>query len=137
MKKKDLKKNKTEKSKKQTPISTIEKYNLDINTMRIKSNSFELIMQKQLENKEYKKAWLKESIQDYIETHNHKCFMRALKYFIEADYTLENFAQKFDLTGKRLEKLLTSSTSPNAWFIFQILSALDFKIEIPDIEEEN
>lgn len=92
---------------------------------------FEDDLIKQLQNAEFQKEWLRQTIIDYIENGDYAEFFRALEYVIKARTTVSGFAEKIGMNRVQLIDILHGRTkTPSLLTIGRILSGLGYQLDV-------
>lgn len=93
--------------------------------------SFEDDLIKQLQDPEFQKEWLKQTILEYIEDGDYVEFFRALEQVIKARTTVSEFAKQVGMNRVQLVDILHGRTkTPSLVTIGKILSGLGYQIDL-------
>ena len=93
-------------------------------------------LNKRLQNPEFLKAWLKDTILEYVEDGNYNEFYRALEQVIKARGTVKEFAEHTGIDRSNLIDLLhgKTKTAPSITTITKILNGLGYTLSIDDLK---
>ncbi|MBR1754662.1 helix-turn-helix domain-containing protein [bacterium] len=93
--------------------------------------SFDDDLNRQLQNPEFQKEWLRQTILDYIENGDYIEFFRALEQVIKARTTVTDFAQQVGINRVQLVDILHGRTkTPSLITIGKILSGLGYTLDV-------
>ena len=96
--------------------------------MTIKHDDY---MIKRLQDPVSQKAWIKETMRDYIETGDYNAFFRGLEYVIKARMTIAQFAKNIGMDRVQLTDILHGKNkNPSLQTITKILSGFGYTLSI-------
>ena len=88
-------------------------------------------LNKRLQDLDFQKIYLKESMQAYIEDGNYHAFYRALEQVIKARTTVKQFAEQIGMHRSNLVDILHCKTeAPTLITISKILDGLGFSLDL-------
>ena len=86
---------------------------------------------KRLQDTEFQKEWLNETMRDYIETGDYNAFFRGLEYVIKAKTSIKKFAEDIGMDRVQLTDILHGKNqNPGLRTITKILSGLDYTLSV-------
>mgnify|MGYP004667092731 CR=1 FL=1 len=95
---------------------------------------FDDFLNKELQNEEKQKEWLKQTILEYTQDGDYSEFFRALEQVIKARTTVNQFANKVGMNRVQLIDILHGKTkAPSIITINKILSGLGYKLSLEKI----
>lgn len=95
---------------------------------------FDDFLNKELQNEEKQKEWLKQTIIEYTQDGDYSEFFRALEQVIKARTTVNQFANKVGMNRVQLIDILHGKTkAPSIITINKILSGLGYKLSLEKI----
>ena len=95
---------------------------------------FDDFLNKELQNEEKQKEWLKQTILEYTQDGDYSKFFRALEQVIKARTTVNQFANKVGMNRVQLIDILHGKTkAPSIITINKILSGLGYKLSLEKI----
>lgn len=95
---------------------------------------FDDFLNKELQNEEKQKEWLKQTILEYTQDGDYSEFFRALEQVIKAKTTVNQFANKVGMNRVQLIDILHGKTkAPSIITINKILSGLGYKLSLEKI----
>ena len=96
---------------------------------------FDDFLNKELQNEEKQKEWLKQTILEYTQDGDYSEFFRALEQVIKARTTVNQFANKVGMNRVQLIDILHGKTkAPSIITINKILSGLGYKLSLEKID---
>lgn len=88
-------------------------------------------LNRQLQNPEFQKEWLRQTILEYIEDGDYIEFFRSLEQVIKARTTVSKFAEQVGMNRVQLVDILHGRTkTPSLITISKILSGLGYKLDL-------
>ena len=85
----------------------------------------------QLKDTEFECLWIKETMQDYLETGDYNAFFRGLEYVIKARTTITQFAKNIGMDRVQLTDILHGKNkNPSLQTITKILSGCGYSLSI-------
>jgi DNA-binding phage protein len=87
-------------------------------------------MQKQLQDEEFQYAWLRQSIEEYIEDGNFAVFYRAIERVVKARTTVSQLARELKMNRGNLSEILNGKIEPKMQTTFKILKGLGYDITL-------
>lgn len=88
-------------------------------------------LNRQLQNPEFQKEWLRQTILEYIEDGDYIEFFRSLEQVIKARTTVSQFAEQVGMNRVQLVDILHGRTkTPSLITISKILSGLGYKLDL-------
>lgn len=95
---------------------------------------FDDFLNKELQDEEKQKEWLKQTILEYTQDSDYSEFFRALEQVIKARTTVNQFANKVGMNRVQLIDILHGKTkAPSIITINKILSGLGYKLSLEKI----
>lgn len=92
---------------------------------------FDDYLNKELQNPEFQKEWLRQTIAEYIKDGDCVEFFRALEQVIKARTTVSEFAKQVGINRVQLVDILHGRTkTPSLVTIGKILSGLGYSIDL-------
>jgi DNA-binding phage protein len=98
-----------------------------IKSMTISHDDF---MQEQLKDEEFQYAWLRQSIEDYIQTGDFTVFYRAIERVVKARTTISQLARDLNMNRGNLSEILNGKVEPKMQTACKILKILGYDITI-------
>ena len=88
-------------------------------------------LNRQLQNPEFQKEWLRQTILEYIEDGDYIEFFRSLEQVIKARTTVSQFAEQVGMNRVQLVDILHGRTkTPSLITISKILSGLGYMLDL-------
>ena len=85
----------------------------------------------QLQDPEFQKEWLRQTIVEYIEDGDYKEFFRAMEQVIKARTTVSKFAEQVGMNRVQLVDILHGKVkTPSLLTISKILSGLGYTLDV-------
>lgn len=92
---------------------------------------FDDYLNKELQDPEFQKEWLRQTILEYIEDGDYIEFFRALEQVIKARTTVSQFAKQVGMNRVQLVDILHGRTkTPSLITIGKILSGLGYQLDV-------
>ena len=92
---------------------------------------FDDYLNQELQDPEFQKEWLRQTILEYIEDGDYKEFFRALEQVIKARTTVSEFACQIGMNRVQLVDILHGRTkTPSLVTIGRILSGLGYSLDV-------
>lgn len=101
-----------------------------IKSMTISHDDF---MQEKLKDKEFQYAWLKQTMQDYINDGDFTTFYRAIERVVKARTTVSQLAKDLKMDRSNLSEILNGKKEPRMQTTIKILEALGYEITLKEI----
>lgn len=101
-----------------------------IKSMTINHDDF---MQEKLHDKEFQYAWLKQTMQDYINDGDFTTFYRAIERVVKARTTVSQLAKDLKMDRSNLSEILNGKKEPRMQTTIKILEALGYEITLKEI----
>lgn len=98
-----------------------------IKSMTISHDDF---MQEQLQDKEFQYAWLKQTIENYIEDGDFYTFYRAIERVVKARTTVTQLAKDLKMDRSNLSEILNGKKEPKMQTTMKILKALGYELTL-------
>jgi DNA-binding phage protein len=94
------------------------------------TKSHDDFMQEQLQDEEFQYAWLRQSIEEYIQDGNFAVFYRAIERVVKARTTVSQLARDLKMNRGNLSEILNGKVEPKLQTTFRILKGLGYDITI-------
>lgn len=101
-----------------------------IKSMTISHDDF---MQEKLKDKEFQYAWLKQTMQDYINDGDFAVFYRSIEKVVKARTTVSRLAKDLKMDRSNLSEILNGKKEPKMQTTIKILEALGYEITLKEI----
>lgn len=96
---------------------------------------FDDLLNTELQNPEFQKEWIRQTIVEYAQDGDYKEFFRALEQVIKARTTVKQFAESVGINRVQLIDILHGKTkSPSLMTVNKILSGLGYTLSIDDLK---
>ena len=104
----------------------------DVIYNKIKSitKSHDEFMQEQLQDDEFQYAWLRQSMEDYIQDGDFAVFYRAIERVVKARTTVSKLAVELNMNRGNLSEILNGKVEPKMQTAFKILKGLGYEITL-------
>ena len=102
--------------------------NTTYNKIKSVTKSHDDFMQEQLQNDEFQYAWLRQSIEDYIQDGDFAVFYRAIERVVKARTTVSQLARDLNMNRGNLSEILNGKVEPKMQTAFKILKGLGYEI---------
>jgi len=95
--------------------------------------NFDDDLNRQLQNPEFQKLWIRETILEYVEDGDFNEFFRALEQVIKARTSISQFAQDVGMNRVQLIDILHGRTkAPSLLTVNKILSGLGYTLTVEE-----
>lgn len=104
----------------------------DVTYNKIKSitKSHDEFMQEQLQDDDFQYAWLRQSMEDYIQDGDFAVFYRAIERVVKARTTVSKLAVELNMNRGNLSEILNGKVEPKMQTAFKILKGLGYEITL-------
>ena len=103
---------------------------MDNNKIKSITKSHDDFMQEQLQDDEFQYAWLRQSIEDYIQDGDFAVFYRAIERVVKARTTVSQLARELNMNRGNLSEILNGKVEPKMQTAFKILKSLGYEITL-------
>lgn len=100
------------------------------NKIQSMTKSHDEFMQEQLQDEEFQYAWLRQSIEDYIQDGDFAVFYRAVERVVKARTTVSQLARELNMNRGNLSEILNGKIEPKMQTAFKILKGLGYEITL-------
>ena len=104
--------------------------NTAYNKIKSITKSHDDFMQEQLQDDEFQYAWLRQSIEDYIQDGDFTVFYRAIERVVKARTTVSQLARELNMNRGNLSEILNGKVEPKMQTAFKILKGLGYEITL-------
>lgn len=104
--------------------------NIDIDKLKTDFPSFEEHLIQQLQDKEYQKAYLNSTIEEFLEDGDFDLFFQSLELVIKSRESITDFAKNAGVTRAALYEMFKGERVPRLDTVGKILKELGFKLNI-------
>lgn len=100
------------------------------NKIKSITKSHDELMQEHLQDEEFQYAWLKQSIEDYINDGDFTVFYRAVERVVKARTTVSQLAKNLKMNRGNLSEILNGKIEPKMQTAFKILNSLGYEFTL-------
>lgn len=100
------------------------------NKIKSITKSHDELMQEHLQDEEFQYAWLKQSIEDYINDGDFTIFYRAVERVVKARTTVSQLAKNLKMNRGNLSEILNGKIEPKMQTAFKILNSLGYEFTL-------
>ena len=100
------------------------------NKIKSITKSHDELMQEHLQDEEFQYAWLKQSIEDYINDGDFTVFYHAVERVVKARTTVSQLAKNLKMNRGNLSEILNGKIEPKMQTAFKILNSLGYEFTL-------
>ena len=100
------------------------------NKIKSMTISHDDLMQENLKNEDFQYAWLRQSIEDYINNGDFTVFYRAVERVVKARTTVSQLAKDLKMNRGNLSEILNGKIEPKMQTAFKILNSLGYEFTL-------